>query len=52
MRITTGRSIRRPERDKVPCRDQIVIGLELEELGIKLDEAFSPRILLLLGLSS
>ncbi|MQL81812.1 hypothetical protein Taro_014279 [Colocasia esculenta] len=26
--------------------------LELEELGMKLDEAFSPRILLLLGLSS
>ncbi|MQM21345.1 hypothetical protein Taro_054383 [Colocasia esculenta] len=26
MKIATGRSVRRPERDRVPCRDQIVIG--------------------------
>ncbi|MQM18830.1 hypothetical protein Taro_051828, partial [Colocasia esculenta] len=54
-------SLSRSDRNRYLCRDGpenvayraiACSGLELEELGMKLDEAFSPQILLLLGLSS
>ncbi|MQL99969.1 hypothetical protein Taro_032702, partial [Colocasia esculenta] len=54
-------ALSRSDRDRCLCRDGpknvaylavAFSGLELEELEMKLDEAFSPQILLLLGLSS